>query len=563
MSEEMISRLVRPDVAKMKAYFSARTEMAYAEDLVWLDANENPWPPSSEKDDTGGVRSCNRYPDPQPPRLVQKAAERYGVKAENIIVSRGTDEAIDLLIRAFCRAGQDSILQCPPAFPMYAWSAELQGAKVVNAPLDAKRGYALDADAVIREASQPEHSVKLVFLCNPNNPTGNHLSPQDMLRVCKELENKCLVVIDEAYIEFSEQGSLIPKIAEHPNLVILRTLSKALALAGARCGFAISQPALIDVLKKVIAPYPIPLPVTRIVEENLQPENAHLASEHVAALIKERKRLEQELPKCPDVVKIYPSDANFLFIETKDAKAFLKRLLDANIVVRDRSKVSPNCVRLTVGTPQQNNRVLAALGLEQGIEGEPSSSRKAHVSRDTKETKIRLRVNLDEPEEINAHTGIGFFDHMLEQLAKHGGFSLSLWCEGDLEVDAHHTVEDCALVLGQALKQALGDKKGLSRYGFLLPMDESLAQVAIDLSGRPNFCFEGKFKESLVGQFPTEMTPHFFKSLANSLGASLHIKVSGENAHHMAEACFKAVGRALRMAFKKEGNALPSTKGVL
>jgi imidazoleglycerol-phosphate dehydratase/histidinol-phosphatase len=190
-------------------------------------------------------------------------------------------------------------------------------------------------------------------------------------------------------------------------------------------------------------------------------------------------------------------------------------------------------------------------------------SRRACVERKTKETDIRLSVDLDAEGPIEVSTGIGFFDHMLEQIAKHGGFSLRLACKGDLHIDEHHTVEDCALALGEALRKALGDKRGIARYGFLLPMDESRVQVAIDLSARPYFVWEGKFGRSEVGQLPTELVPHFFRSLADTLGASLHISVTGENTHHMVEACFKGVGRALRMAFRREGSELPSTKGVL
>lgn len=189
--------------------------------------------------------------------------------------------------------------------------------------------------------------------------------------------------------------------------------------------------------------------------------------------------------------------------------------------------------------------------------------RTATVSRKTKETEINVEVRLDDETPIRISTGIGFFDHMLEQIAKHGGFSLQLSCAGDLHIDEHHTVEDCALALGQALKTALGDKHGIHRYGFMLPMDEALARVAIDLSGRPYFVFEGTFGRDQVGQLPTELVPHFFRSLADTLGAAINIKVSGENTHHMIEACFKGVGRALRQAIRITDTQLPSTKGTL
>ncbi len=189
--------------------------------------------------------------------------------------------------------------------------------------------------------------------------------------------------------------------------------------------------------------------------------------------------------------------------------------------------------------------------------------RTARVCRKTKETDINVEVRLDDETPIRIATGIGFFDHMLEQIARHGGFSLQLSCAGDLHIDEHHTVEDCALALGQALQTALGDKHGIHRYGFMLPMDEALAHVAIDLSGRPYFVFEGTFGRDQVGQLPTELVPHFFRSLAQTLGAAINIKVDGENTHHMIEACFKGVGRALRQAIRITDTQLPSTKGTL
>jgi imidazoleglycerol-phosphate dehydratase / histidinol-phosphatase len=190
-------------------------------------------------------------------------------------------------------------------------------------------------------------------------------------------------------------------------------------------------------------------------------------------------------------------------------------------------------------------------------------ARTGQVARRTTETSIEVWVDLDAQGPLKADSGIGFFDHMLEQLGRHGGFAMELTARGDLHVDEHHTVEDCALVLGEALRQALGDKRGVERYGFLLPMDESLAQVAIDLSGRPYAAFTGKFPREAVGGLPTELVPHFFRSLSQSLGAAIHIQVTGENTHHMVEACFKGVGRSLRQAFRREGWVLPTTKGVL
>ncbi len=192
-----------------------------------------------------------------------------------------------------------------------------------------------------------------------------------------------------------------------------------------------------------------------------------------------------------------------------------------------------------------------------------ATGRRGRVERVTRETQVTVDVDLSRPGPIEVSTGLGFFDHMLEQIAKHGGFALTLGCRGDLSVDEHHTVEDCALALGQALREALGGKLGIGRYGFVLPMDEAEAAVSLDLSGRPYFVWEGRFGRERVGDLPTELVPHFFRSLAEALGAALHLRVHGENAHHMIESCFKAVGRCLRQAVRTEGGDLPSTKGTL
>jgi len=251
----------------------------------------------------------------------------------------------------------------------------------------------------------------------------------------------------------------------------------------------------------------------------------------------------------------------------KPRTGLLMRYLAATPIDTARSAV--------VGDRDTDLELAAKLGLEGFKVGEGAMSwkeittalcyrkRLATISRNTRETEIAVEVNLDAVDEAVVSTGIGFFDHMLEQVAKHGGFKLKLEVRGDLHVDEHHTVEDTAISLGQALKEALGDKRGIGRYGFVLPMDESEAQVSLDLSGRGVFVFNGRFPRDQVGGLPTEMVEHFFRSLAESLGAALHLRVSGENAHHMVEGCFKSVGRALRQAIRAEGSELPTTKGLL
>lgn len=248
--------------------------------------------------------------------------------------------------------------------------------------------------------------------------------------------------------------------------------------------------------------------------------------------------------------------------------------------VRDRSIDLANCA--VVGDRDTDLQLAANLGCRgfklkpgpdtwEGIAHELADApRKASVERTTKETRVRVSVDLDRAADPVVMTGLGFFDHMLEQLGKHGGFSLQLSCAGDLHIDEHHTVEDSALALGQALKEALADKRGIGRYGdssgqgaITLPMDETLASAAVDFSGRPYFVFEGAFPRPEVGGLATELVPHFFRSLCETAGLNLHLQVRGENTHHMVEACFKAVARALRQAIRRQGTELPSTKGTL
>jgi imidazoleglycerol-phosphate dehydratase / histidinol-phosphatase len=209
---------------------------------------------------------------------------------------------------------------------------------------------------------------------------------------------------------------------------------------------------------------------------------------------------------------------------------------------------------------EANDRLLAALGR---VPPGARPHRTGEAIRDTRETRIVCAVDLDAPGPVRISSGLGFFDHMLEQVAAHGGFSLRLACEGDLHTDPHHTVEDCAIALGQALKRALGDRRGVARYGFVLPMDEAEAKVSIDLSGRPYAVFDGTFATPFIGDYRTDLTGHVFRSLAEHLGAAIHVSVTGEDDHHKTEAVYKAFGRALRQAIRIEGETVPSTKGVL
>lgn len=545
---EWPNSIARKSVVDMSIY-SAR---GGATDALHLDANENPYAPPP----IVGVGGYNRYPAQQPQKLVQRLANLYGVKSEQLMVGRGADEGIECLLRAFCEAGEDSILTCPPTFGYYKTCADIQGAGVVEVPL--VRTYQWDIPAIIK-VGKPA-SVKMVFLCSPNNPTGNSLTRDAILDVCASLP-ETLVVVDEAYIEFSKQESLTDHIDSVKNLVILRTLSKAYALAGVRGGALIANPAVIELLLKVLPPYPIARPVETAILNALAPSAMAVHAQRLEEALSERKRLAEGLAQSDFVKTVYPSDANFVLLEVTDADALFAKLRQFNVKIRDYRSTTGR-VRVSVGSPDENTIALQAFGVKDAIE---RSDRIGEVFRKTNETDISVRVNLDDASKTKIETGIGFYDHMLEQISKHGGMGLTLSCEGDLHIDAHHTVEDTALAFGTALKQALGDKAGIGRYGYIIPMDETQAQVAIDLSGRPAAVFRGEFPTDHVGDFPVEMCPHFFESLAQTLGAAIHIDVKGDNSHHMIEACFKGVGRALRPALGIVGSSteIPSTKGTL
>jgi len=540
--------IARQTIVELTAY-SARGGATQA---LHLDANESPWmpPPSNST-----VLNYNRYPEQQPPVLRARLAELYGTQSGRIMMGRGADEAIDILLRSFCRAGEDSIVICSPTFGYFKTAAQIQGANITDVPL--KSDFTWDIQSVQTAITQTR--PKLVFLCSPNNPTGNSLTKENILSLC-ETHPETLIVVDEAYIEFSPHESVLPLQTSFRNLIVTRTLSKVYGLAGVRLGVCIADPAIIDLMLKVLPPYPVPRPVETAVMAALAPSAMSIHKERLDLWISERERMMQLLETSPFIETLYPSNGNFILIKVRDDAAMLRALGKYNIKIRDFRKKIENHFRLSIGTRAENDLALQALG---AIAVSQSQERIGETFRKTKETDIAIRVNLDNTDRVAIETGIGFFDHMLEQIAKHGGMGLTLTCKGDLEIDAHHTVEDTALAFGAALKQALGDKAGIGRYGFVMPMDETQARVAIDLSGRPAAVFKGDFPTDHVGEFPVEMCPHFFESLAQSLGAAIHIDVEGDNSHHIIEACFKGVGRALRPAFAKVGGDIPSTKGVL
>ncbi|TBR39103.1 MULTISPECIES: histidinol-phosphate transaminase [Dyella] len=346
--------LARPDIRALQPYSSARMEASGGE--IFLNANESAWSPEGAEGN-----GCNRYPEPQPRALIERLAALYGVPAGQLLVGRGSDEIIDLLVRAFCRAGQDAVLIQPPTFGMYAVCARIQGAAVLEVPLE--QDFSVDADKLL-DAVTP--AVKLVFVCAPNNPTGQVVPLATIQSLAQRLEGRALLVVDEAYLEFSANDSAIRLLETHEHLVVLRTLSKAWALAGARIGALVAKEPVIELLRRVIAPYPLPQPCVRVALEAMSPAGETAARDHIAFVRKERDRLANVMRQMPGVRGVLPSSTNFLTVRLDDAGAVYQRLLSVGIVVRDvrRYPGLSDALRITIGTAEENARVIS---LMQGV----------------------------------------------------------------------------------------------------------------------------------------------------------------------------------------------------
>ena len=559
------SRFVRTNILNLGPYSTARDETDVKVG-IFLDANESPF-------DNG----YNRYPDPAQRELKRKIAAVKGVPEASIFVGNGSDEAIDLCYRVFCEPGRSNAVSFAPSYGMYGVAAAMNDV--------AFREVALESSPADRLLAACDSDTRLIFVCSPNNPTGSSISNEQIECLLRRFDG--IVVLDEAYIDFSPVPSMLPKLSGYPNLIILQTLSKAWGAAGLRIGMAFASPEIVGWFSKVKYPYNVDVASMRMAVQVLDSDVAA----KVAMTVSERGRVAAALSAIPSVT-VFPSDANFLLVRFPDADAMYAALLGRGIIVRNRSRVAgcADCLRITIGTPSENDVLISAV--REIVSGKcpiasvdvPASvadschssgtsevdlvagvQRWAEVHRVTSETDVYVKTCLDGGFESSCSTGLKFFDHMLDQIPRHSGIALEINAKGDLEVDQHHTMEDVGIALGEALGKALGDKRGIERYGFVLPMDECEAEVLIDLGGRIDFEWDVPFTREFVGDVPTEMFRHFFKSMCEAMKCNLHVKAAGIDNHHLAESVFKAFARSLRAAVKRDAWSydLPSSKGTL
>ncbi|MBF7956045.1 histidinol-phosphate transaminase [Rahnella victoriana] len=369
-----VQALARKNVQELTPYQSARRLGGNGD--VWLNANEYALAPQFELTQ----QTFNRYPECQPALVINRYAAYAGVDPEQVLVSRGADEGIELLIRAFCEPGKDAILYCPPTYGMYSVSAETIG--VEGRTVAAKTDWSLDLPAI--EAALDD--VKLVYVCSPNNPTGNIIDADEIRAVLEMTRGRAIVAVDEAYIEFCPQATVSGWLQEYPHLAVLRTLSKAFALAGLRCGFTLANSELIGLLMKVIAPYPLSTPVADIAAQALSPEGLAVMRQRVAEVTNNREWLIAELEQCACVEEAFASDTNYVLARFSASSAVFKNLWDQGIILRDQNKQPglSGCLRITIGTREELQRVITALqplpgAIATTLNDNQNSPRKEHM----------------------------------------------------------------------------------------------------------------------------------------------------------------------------------------
>jgi histidinol-phosphate/aromatic aminotransferase/cobyric acid decarboxylase-like protein/imidazoleglycerol phosphate dehydratase HisB len=479
--------------------------------VLRYDGNVPPAPlPSSRPGALAGkLAEINEYPHGGYGALVPAIARYAGVEPENVVLGAGADDLILLCARAFAAPGDTVAIAQEPTYPLFRIAAWLAGAEV---------GF-----------GEPT----LTFACRPNNPSG----------ALDELPAERPLVVDEAYYEYA--GVTAAGLLED-GVVVIRTFSKAFGLAGARVGYALADRDTAAELNARQAPAPISTLSAALAL-------AALASPpDVSPDVEERERLAGALRAIG--LESLPSRTNFLYVPVEDGESLGEQLLRQGLAVR----TFPDAIRISVRDREDDDVLVDAIArsLDRPSPVGALGGRRARHVRVTAETQVRVRLALDGASQVRVATGAGIYDHFLEQLAFHAGLDLVLEAAGDLETGPHHTAEDAALALGEALDRALGDRRGIARYGdAVVPMDDALARAAVDLGGRPWCALELERDPGLAG--------HVLQSLAQAGRLGLHVTASGNDEHHVAEAAFKAVGRALRAAVRSESAGIPSTKGRL
>ena len=356
---EAIFKHVREHFKTMDGYSSAGMESGKDADKIYLNANENPY-------SLPGLEGLNRYPEPQPPALLEAYAQNYGVDNSQIVMTRGADEALVILTKVFCEPHRDNILISTPTFGMYAVDARAMPSGVIDVPLiKADGSFALDSENIIKLASNADDNIKIVYICSPNNPTGNSFDHEQLIDICEALDGHAVVILDETYAEFAKAGSMTSDLDSTPNLIILRTFSKSYSFAGMRMGCILcgDEDFISLVRSKVMDAYPLPLLSIEAAFHVLSPEIKDIAQDNISIILAERNRMEVELNKSAKITCVYPSDANFLLMEMKNAKSFCDYLAENNVIIRDFSSKqgSEDCLRISIGTKEENDLVLKLL----------------------------------------------------------------------------------------------------------------------------------------------------------------------------------------------------------
>ena len=354
---ETLKNLLRPHYRDLKGYVSAGMESDKTAEKIFLNANENPF-------ELPGLEGFNRYPEPQPKALAKAYAKAYDVEPEQIVMTRGADEAIVILTKLFCEPHKDGVLICPPTFGMYGVNAHAMPAKLIEVPLIREdKTFRLDKDTIIEKAK--DEAVKLVYLCSPNNPTANSFDKTGILEIIEALKNEAVVILDETYAEFSKQVSLTTELENHPNLIILRTLSKSYSMAGMRMGcFLNADEDFIALAKsKAIDAYPLPVAGVEAALHVLSSDIQKQAQANIKTLLAERDRMAEALKASNKIEYVFESDANFILVEMQGAADFIAHAAKHNVILRDFSSKpgTENCIRISIGTPEQNDLVLKLL----------------------------------------------------------------------------------------------------------------------------------------------------------------------------------------------------------